>query len=460
VLDVGRIIGEKARLLFPGGVFVNEAPWQHEQAVARTAALMANPDVPAIFEAAFTLGNVRIRVDILERCPGGWRLLEVKSSTGVKDYHLDDVALQAFVLAGLAVPVESHHLVHVNKTYVRGAGEVDWEAYFAKVHVDEAVTARAPDLSGQLASMGTVLLQPAMPHAEPGKQCGSPVDCGFWDRCTADKPTDWMAKLPRLTEEKSTALAALGVESIAEIPAEFPLSHNQAVIRDTIISGQPFIAPDLPRLLHRFGPPACYLDFEAMMPPIPLYEGTRPYQTLPFQWSLHIDDGGGALRHLEFLADGKSDPRREFAESLIAAVAENDYPIIVYSGYEQTQLKELAAQYRDLRAEINAIISRLIDLLPIVRGAVYFPAFEYSNSIKSVAPALAPGFTYDDLDGIADGGSAAAAFLGLAAGEQMDAAEQKRIRDALLSYCARDTMAMVEVHQALVSLSRPTAQHI
>jgi predicted RecB family nuclease len=185
---------------------------------------------------------------------------------------------------------------------------------------------------------------------------------------------------------------------------------------------------------------------------MPLYEGTRPYQTLPFQWSLHIDDGGVALRHLEFLADGKSDPRREFAESLIAAVAENDYPIIVYSGYEQTQLKELAAQYSDLRAEINATISRLVDLLPIVRGAAYFPAFEYSNSIKSVAPALAPGFTYDDLDGIADGVSAAAAFLGLAAGEEMDAVEQKQIRDALLAYCKRDTMAIVEVHQALCKI--------
>jgi hypothetical protein len=275
VLDFGRIIGEKARLLFPSGVLVDEAPWQHEQAVARTAALMADPEVPAIFEAAFTLGNVRIRADILERCPGGWRLLEVKSSTAVKDHHLDDVALQAFVLAGSAVPVESQHLVYVNKTYVRGTGEVDWKAYFARVDVGEAVAARAPGLSGQLASMGTVLLQLALPNAEPGKQCGSPVDCDFWDRCTADKPADWIAKLPHISQKQAQALAALGVESIAHIPDKFQMSQRQSVIRDTVISGQPFIAPDLPRLLHRFGPPACYLDFEAMAPPIPLYEGTR-----------------------------------------------------------------------------------------------------------------------------------------------------------------------------------------
>ncbi len=453
VLDFGRIIGEKARLLFPGGILVEEAAFQHAQAVARTAALIADPDVPAIFEAAFTLQDIRIRVDVLERRPAGWRLLEVKSSTEVKDHHLDDVALQAFVLAGLSVPVESHFLVHVNKDYIRGAGEVDWPAYFTRADVGDEIAKRLPSLPDRLSLLGSVLLQAAPPHAEPSKKrCRKPVDCGFWDRCTAEKPSDWVGKLPYFKKKQAAALAALGVESIADIPAEFPLPHNQAVVRDVVISGEPYIAQDLQRLLHGFGPPALYLDFEAMSPPIPLYEGTRPYETLPFQWSLHIDDGIGELRHLEFLADGKSDPRWEFAQSLIAAVAGNDDPIIVYSGYEHARLKELAAQYPDLRDGIEAVITRLVDLLKIVRGAVYFPAFDYSNSIKFVAPALAPGFTYDDLDGVAGGGAAAAAFMALAAGDIPDAAEQKRIRDALLAYCKRDTMAMVVVHRALSSI--------
>lgn len=453
VLDYGRIIGEMARLLFPGGVLVEVAPWQHAEAVAHTAALMANPNVPAIFEAAFTFRDVRIRVDILERCPGGWRLLEVKSSTGVKEHHLDDVALQAFILSGLAVTAKSHFVVHVNNSYVRGVGEVDWQAYFAKVDVGESIAGRLPGLPDQLSSMRTVLVETALPDAQPGKQCGTPVECGFWEQCTTDKPNDWVAKLPRLSQKQAEALAVLGVVSVADIPDDFQLLEKQGIIRKAVITGKPFVAPDLHRLLHRFGPPACYLDFEAMMPPIPLHEGTRPYQTLPFQWSLHIDDGGSKLHHLEFLADGKSDPRREFVESLIAAVAGNDFPIVVYSAYEQTQLKALAAQYPDLRGEINDIISRLADLLPIVRGAVYFPAFDYSNSIKSVAPALAPGFTYDDLDGIAGGGAAAAAFLALAADEVTEATEQNRIRDALLAYCERDTMAMVEVHKSLGQLT-------
>jgi hypothetical protein len=236
---------------------------------------------------------------------------------------------------------------------------------------------------------------------------------------------------------------------------DFPLTSRQVVIRDATASGNPYIATDLGRLLDTFGPPACYLDFEAMMPPIPLYEGTRPYQTIQFQWSLHTIDGDNLLNHKEFLADGVNDPRREFAETLIDALTFSIDPIIVYSAYEKTRLKELAADFPDLSTALNALIARLVDLLPIVRSAIYFPEFGFSNSIKSVAPALCPGFSYDDLDGVADGGAASAAFLQLASGGITDPGEVCQLRAELLAYCKRDTLAMVEVHQALAQLVVP-----
>jgi predicted RecB family nuclease len=192
-----------------------------------------------------------------------------------------------------------------------------------------------------------------------------------------------------------------------------------------------------------------------MMPPIPLYEGTRPYQTIPFQWSLHTIDGDGVLGHKEFLADGGNDPRRPFAETLVDALACSDDPIIVYSAYEQTRLRELAADFPDLSTALNTMIARLADLLPIVRSAIYFPEFGFSNSIKSVAPALCPGFSYDDLDGVPDGGAASAAFLQLASGRITHPEEADQLRAELLAYCKRDTLAMVEVHRALAQLAVP-----
>jgi hypothetical protein len=208
-------------------------------------------------------------------------------------------------------------------------------------------------------------------------------------------------------------------------------------------------------LLRGYGPPACYLDFEAMMPAIPLYEGTRPYQTIPFQWSLHAATEDGILHHREFLARGDRDPRRQFAETLIQTLDCFTGPIIVYSAYEKTRLNDLAKEFPDLGALLGAITARLADLLPIVRGAVYCPEFWFSNSIKSVAPALCPGFGYGDLEGVADGVAASAAFVRLASGSISEEVEAERLRAALLAYCQRDTMAMVVVHRALVRMASP-----
>jgi hypothetical protein len=341
----------------------------------------------------------------------------------------------------------------VNTDYVRGPGGISWNEFFTRLDVGESVALRLTDLPARLPGMRDYLNMIELPYAEPGSQCGTPYACEFWDRCTADKPADWIGYFPRLSQARSSELKAQGVEAISSIPPDFPLTSKQAIIRDATASGEPYIAADLGPLLDAFGPPACYLDFEAMMPPIPLYEGTRPYQTIPFQWSLHRINGDGLLTHKEFLADGVNDPRRQFAETLIEALACSDDPIIVYSAYEQTRLKELATTFFDLFTPLNALIARLADLLPIVRSAIYFPAFGFSNSIKSVAPALCPGFSYNDLDGIADGAAASGAFLQLASGAITVLNEAAGLRAQLLAYCKRDTLAMVEVHRALLRLA-------
>ena len=452
-LAVGAEIGRHAHRLFPGGVLVEEAPWQHAQAIARTAALMADPAVPAIFEAAFMHDDTRIRVDVLERLPDGWGLREVKSSTGVKDHHLDDVALQLHVLKEAGVAVRSAEVLHVDRTYVHGVGQVDWPSYFARADVGNVIEDRRAELLAKLPAMRACLQLDTAPSIPPGGHCHSPYSCDFWEDCTADKPADWIVRMPRLQPVRMQELEALGILAISAIPLDFPLTWKQAIIRDATASGQPYVAPNLAHLLHGFAPPACYLDFEAMMPPIPLYPGTQPYQTIVFQWSLHAVDADGMLRHQEFLAAGDQDPRRLFVETLITALDAFAGPILVYSSYERTQLMTLAGQFPELRLSIEAIIDRLLDLLPIVRSAVYFPAFAFSNSIKSVAPALSPGFGYDDLDGIADGTAAAGAFLQLASGAVPSAEAAGQMRTALLAYCKRDTLAMVEVHRALMRLA-------
>jgi hypothetical protein len=333
-LDIGREIGRKAHLLFPGGVEVTEEPWEHAQAVVRTAALMADVGVPAIFEAAFEYDDIRVRVDVLERLSSGaWGLREVKSSGGLKEHYIDDIALQAYVLRGAGIALPSIELLHVNTGYVRGASGIVWPEFFARLDVGDAVAMALAELPGRLPAMRECLSANTLPVAEPGSQCGSPYPCEFWDRCTTDKPADWISYMPRLGRAGVDDLKALGIEAISTIPPDFLLTQRQAVIRDAIATGRPVVAPELPHLLHAYGPPACYLDFEAMMPPIPLYEGTRPYQTIPFQWSLHTLAADGVLHHQVFLADSGRDPRRAFAVTLIEALSGSNMPVVVYSAY-------------------------------------------------------------------------------------------------------------------------------
>jgi hypothetical protein len=453
--DIGLEIGRMAHLLFPGGVLVDERPWEHAAAVARTAALMADRSVPAIFEAAFEHSGVRVRIDVLERLPRGyWGMREVKSSGGVKEHHFDDVAVQSHVLRGAGVRLSSIEILHVNKDYVRDKDGISWQEFFHRADVNAEVKRRLNGIETRLAQQFACLSLAEPPQIEPDGHCHAPFSCEHWERCTASKPDDWVFHMPNFGATRYAELEALGVDSISAIPTDFRLSPRQAIIRDVMRTSKTFVAPDLSARLDGFGPPAFYLDFEAFLPAVPLYPGTRPYQTIPFQWSLHRVDSAG-VKHQEFLADADSDPRRPFAETLIAALGETDLPIIVYSSYERTRITELAKDFPDLAKPLHSIVQRLADLLPVVRGGVYHPDFDFSASIKAVAPALCLDVTYEDLQEIADGGAASAAFWSMASG-RTDAETSERLRRSLREYCHRDTWAMVRLHQALDALATPS----
>ncbi|MSP20700.1 MAG: DUF2779 domain-containing protein [Alphaproteobacteria bacterium] len=451
--EAGTRIGVLAQRLFDGGVLVKEKPWQHGDAVDRTKTLMADPNVGAIFEAAFEAEGVRIRVDVLERLPDGpWGLREVKSSGGVKEQHRDDLAVQAFVLGAAGVRLGSVELVHINTIYVRGEDGLDLKKLFVRADMTKEIDSLRSQVATRLTDQQAVLRRHEAPLVEPSPHCDAPYGCEFWDRCTVGKPKDWIYFLPRLSARKFAELRAMGIERIAAIPDDFALSTDQKQIRDVVRSGASFVSNALANALRAAGPPTVYLDFETVAPAIPLWPGTRPYQPIPFQWSAHIAQDTGHVSHREFLAGGRGDPRREFAESLIEAVGGNDAPIFVYSSFEDRQLAELQSILPTALADaIGQIRGRLFDLLPVIQKHVYHPNFAFSRSIKSVAPALAPHITYEDLPLVADGAAASAAFECIASGP-LQGSEEAALRNGLLRYCERDTLAMVEVHRALLAL--------
>ncbi|MFP6628318.1 MAG: DUF2779 domain-containing protein [Myxococcota bacterium] len=453
ILDAGTEVGTRARELFPGGELVDEPPWEHAQAVARTQRLVAEASRPAIFEAAFEHAGVRIRVDVLERLSSGrWGLREVKSSGSVKVQHLDDLAVQHFVLTGAGLDVVSSELIHVNTSYERGPDGIDWERYFVRVECSKDIQERLVDVPERVHSLLAVLSEPTPPEVAPDRHCKNPHECEFWAHCTRDKPEDWVFHLPRMSQDRYQDLVRQGQERISELPADVDLTPVQERVRDVVQSGEPFVSSTLQAALADAGPPAWYLDFETTNPAIPQFEGTRPYQMIPFQWSLHRVDVDASLTHAEFLAEGHEDPRPAFCESLLAALPDDGAAIHVYSRFEATRLRELAEEFPSHAPGLDRIRGRLFDELEVVRRDVYHGDFGCSFSIKSVAPALAPGFGWDDLGEVSEGSEAPVAWNRLASGEA-GPGETARLREALLAYCKRDTLAMVKLHEGLTKLA-------
>jgi len=449
ILDMGTEIGALARQRFPSGVLV-EADHRHPtEALQRTAELLSDPAVPAIFEGAFEFDQVLVRVDILERVTSGedgaiaWRLIEVKSSTKVKDVHLDDVAIQTYVLKGAGVTLSGSCLMHINTQYVYPGGELDLERLFVVQDLTALTVARQSDVPRRLAEMKAMLVAPAPPTIEPDGHCHQPYDCPFWDHCTKDKPARWVYYLPG-GDRAIQQFVRSGIETIDEIPPEFKLSAIQRRMKENV----EWIGPRLKAALQTVRYPVHHLDFETFMPCIPKYPLTRPYQTIPTQWSNHIETEDGQVRHDEYLCLDPKDSREELAVAFLESLG-SEGSICVYSGYERSILERLAEVLPTLKRDLEQVIGRLWDLYTVIHDNYYHPDFQGKFKIKSVLPAVVPSLGYNDL-AIQEGGVAAQQYYRMVF-EEMDWVEKTRIREALLKYCARDTLAMLELRRVLLS---------
>ncbi|MBI5378945.1 MAG: DUF2779 domain-containing protein, partial [Nitrospirae bacterium] len=397
-LEEGKAVGELATQLFPGGVRLEYDYQQVPDALRRTRELMADPLVPALFEAAFRHEGVLVFVDILKRrSGGGWEILEVKKAGEVKDEYYPDVAIQYYVTRGAGVDVRSAGLMRLNTQYVYDGLKLDCEQLFVCQDLTEQVVEwqkQIPDLLRQQYA----ILSGEMPLVEPGPRCEEwGGGCPYWECCTEGKPKHWIYHLPN-AKKVFADLVARGIETVDTIPDEFSLNDLQRRVRECVRSGAPFIDPVLKEAVSIKEYPIHYLDFETIMPAIPLFAGTRPYQQIPFQWSVQtIGEKGGTPEERAYLCKDGGDPRRELAVSLLEALREPG-PIYMWTHFENTRLVELADQLPDLSPEIEKLRRRLVDLKPPVKERYYHPDQKGSFSLKALVPALLPEMDYSDLE--------------------------------------------------------------
>lgn len=406
-----------------------------------------------ICEAAFTKNGCYCAVDILHKTEGGYEIYEVKSSTDIHDVYLWDIAYQRWVLEQSGLKIVHTYIVYINNKYVR-QGDIDIHKLFAVQDVSEEILPYYDEVAANTARAKEYIAQKNEPVMTLGEQCFVPYDCAYWQYCACDLPSPNVFDLYNIRTPKACNCLRQGIVSFDDI-VKSGISLNATQRRQV-----EFEQLQLPTHIDRLGIksfldtlwyPLYFLDFESFQLCVPPYDGTWPYQQIPFQYSLHfLEQADGELRHKEFLADENSDPRRALAERLVADIP-TDACVLAYNKvFECTRLKELAETFPDLSEHLLAVRDNIRDLLDVFRdGFVYDRAMEGSFSIKKVLPALFPNdpnLDYHNLADVHNGGEATDTYLAL---RRMDKEQRDRLRQSLLAYCGLDTLAMVMLWQRL-----------
>lgn len=454
----GHEVGKKAREIFDpeglGKVF-DPTTEGFDSVVNKTRELLSI--CQPIFEGGFSEAGTLVFADVLLPTANNgvlsWQIIEVKSSTSIKPYHLDDAAVQAYIAEKSGVRVDSVAIAHIDKDWVY-QGDECFKELFLVSDVTTAVREKFDDVERWISEAGKILNVQSPPRKSIGTHCKVPFECGFYDHCSsATKKTEYpVSWLPgKLKAELTHQARDLNTLDMRKVPERL-LSPPQRRVRDATITGDAFFdRVEAQKSLSRYALPAYFLDFETIALAVPRWPRVKPYQAIPFQFSVHCLSTPFDLHHRGFLDLSGSDPSERLIDALIAACGETG-PIYVYSGFERTCISNLATRFPIEAASLNNLIDRLVDLLPVAKAHYYHPTQRGSWSVKAVLPSLFPELDYKELGGVSDGSMAMSAYVEAVA-PSVNEERKAALKTQLEFYCQRDTYALVKLWSAFSGIS-------
>jgi hypothetical protein len=422
--------------------------------INQTRKLMDENRSVTIYEATFDHEGSFAMLDILVQTSTGIEIYEVKSSTGAKDVYLDDLAFQVYILQGLGYTVSKACLVTINNEYIYEGVALNLQELFNIEDFTKEMLVKAKHVPKLVKEMNLALAGDE-PDIKIGPHCDKPYECDFKSYCWSHIPDVSVFSLSN-ARGKDWDLYNQGYIKLEDIPlnkstlSQLSNKHIQQIesyVQNKVHINREAIKQEISKLQF----PLAFLDFETYQDAVPQHAGTRPFEQIPFQYSLHILRSADAeLEHKEFLADHNSDPRQYFIDSLLRDLPETGSILVYNQSFEAGILRKFPVISPNTEEKISNILSRFYDLMaPFQRRDYYHPEMQGSFSIKKVLPALVPSLRYSDLD-ISEGASASRAFVGLRTLEDQE--EINKIKSDLLAYCKLDTLAMVEIWKKLISV--------
>lgn len=446
----GHSIGKLAQQLYPDGKDATPEKYSAEgleHAVENTRKWIDNGET-VIYEAAFFENDVFAAVDILIKDSDGWLAIEVKSSSSVKEYHLNDTAIQFYVLTAAGLTINDIGILHVDSNYIRH-GDLELDKLFQFTSVLSRIEHLQENIRSNVKRFKQVLASREEPKVDIGPHCTSPFECDFKAHCWDHVPRQSVFDIGNFT--KKWDAYQQGIVRAKDLTPEYTLSTKQEIELRTIRSGEVYLDKEaIADFLSDWEYPLFFFDFETINPTVPLYEGSSPFEQIPFQYSLHIiREPGSEAEHLEFLPEPAGDPRPELVASMLEDL-ETSGTIVAYNmPFEKGVINALARHFPEKADQLRALNERFDDLIiPFRNKWCYHPDMSGKTSIKYVLPALIPELSYDDL-AIANGMAASQTYLNMLNGSF--SGHQPTTMKQLRAYCERDTYAMVALFHWLAN---------
>lgn len=406
---------------------------------------LINDNAPVIFQAAFNFEGVYVISDILRKNQdGSWELKEMKASTGVKDVHYPDLAIQKYVLENNGLYIRDTYVIHIDTSGI-------YPDFDSLVSVEKTTgQVSALSVSEAVKSFQELIREDKEPEVMIGEHCSKPYECEFREYCWKEVDEYSVLKIPRMTWRKKLEYYSSGVKRISDIPPESKLTENQREYISRVVNKKVSIYTEgIKKKLAELEYPLYFFDFETTQRAIPRWEGIHPYQQIPFQWSCHIMQENGEVSHQEYLHEEDSDPRPGLTHALVNTIGDRGSVIAYNAVFESNELKKLADDFPEFADKVLSISGRLWDQLDIFKKYYKDYRFGSSNSIKNVLPVIDPKLSHKNLT-LSSGDEADVYWYMML--DEKDPEKKADLKKTLLEYCELDTWAMVVIHKHLMSL--------
>ena len=459
LFHLGNRFGEVVRQYYGKGADLSHNIYNIDLALSDTAKATKDEKVNVIYEGAFVYSETLVRADVLLRKNDGWELLEAKSSTKLKDEHIDDIAIQSYIIKSSGIKINSVKLIHIDNEFTY-EGDGQYDDLIEEEDITKDILFKEKTIQSYIDQFKPIADKKyPNPQIKIGEHCLKPYKCIYLARCnnliTPSKKTP-ISILPRVGKKLEQEYKNRGITNLEDIPS-VELNDSQRIIQQVHRDNKYYINPNIGEIFKEFKWPFYFMDFETINQGVPIIKGTQAYYQLPFQWSLHKWDSPTAK-----ISDGKSfldfadqNIERKFIESLLDAVSNKGTVFAHNASTEINVIKKLKDKdsCKDLSEKIDNLIARVKDTLSIVKNNFYAPIMNGDYDLKKIIKAIPSDVSYEEKDNISGGNEAQLAWFIYTDPKTSNDDKEKQIK-LLKAYCAKDTLAIYYLIKYLLEKSK------